>query len=111
MMFAAGLVPDTATRDKLITSVATFLSSGQGDKPWCDLYEVNTGNITTFTNRAVVGGVYSLLARDISVQPLGATETKSAAAALSMPIYILLVSLLSCVATLSDSPTRPSLLF
>jgi Domain of unknown function (DUF1793) len=107
MMFAAGLVPDASIRNKLITSVVNFLSSGQGNNGWCDLYEVNGGNVTSFVNRAVVGGVYSLLARDMSVKPLGAIsdQTQSnSAVALPMPMHLLLVSLLSHgVASVSES--------
>jgi len=92
MMFAAGLAPDTATRNKLITSVVNFLSSGPCTLPWCDLYQVNTGNVsTTFVNRPVVGGVYSLLARDLPVKPLGATSNlANSTIALSVPITIFL---------------------
>ena len=93
-MFAAGLVPDTTTRNKLITSVVTFLSSGPCTLPWCDLYHVTSGDVsTTFVNRPVVGGVYSLLARDLPVKPLGATSNPTnSVKALSVPITILLVS-------------------
>ena len=93
-MFAAGLVPDTTMRNKLITSVVTFLSSGPCTLPWCDLYQVNSGDgSTTFVNRPVVGGVYSLLARDLLVRPLGATSNlTNSVKALSVPITILLVS-------------------
>lgn len=96
-MFAASLVPDTTTRNKLITSVVNFLSTGPCTLPWCDLYQVNTGDVSaTFVNRPVVGGVYSLLARDLPVKPLGATSIPTnSAMALSMPISILLVSVLS----------------
>ena len=74
MLFAAGLVPDTTTRDKLIQSVSYFLSSGPvGGNGWCDLYQVDMGNTTTFGNRVVVGGVYSLLARDLPVKALSVT--------------------------------------
>ena len=95
-MFAAGLVPDTTTRNLLITSVVTFLSSGPCNLPGCDLYQVNSGEVsTTFVNRAVVGGVYSLLARDLPLKPLGATNNPAnAATAFSVPINILLVSVL-----------------
>ena len=94
MMFAAGLVPDTTTRNKLISSVVSFLSSGPCALPWCDLYQVNSGEVsTTFVNRPVVGGVYSLLARDLPVKPLGATSKQAnSAMALSVPITIFLVS-------------------
>jgi hypothetical protein len=96
-MFAAGLVPDTATRDKLIGSVVNSLSSGPCALPWCDLYQVNSGEVsTTFVNRPVVGGVYSLLARDLPVRPLGATSNPTnSAMAFSVPITIFLVSDLS----------------
>ena len=71
LLFAAGLVPDTAMRDKLIDSVSRFLSSGPtNDCGWCDLYDVNKGNCTVFGNRAVVGGVYSLLVRDLPAKAL-----------------------------------------
>jgi hypothetical protein len=94
-MFAAGLVPDTATRSKLISSVVYFLSSGPCTLPWCDKYQVNNGDVLTeYVNRPVVGGVYSLLARDLPVRPLGATTTNSAMA-FSVPITIFLVSDLS----------------
>ena len=93
-MFAAGLVPDTTTRSKLISSVVSFLSSGPCTLPWCDLYQVNSGDgSATFVNRPVVGGVYSLLARDLPVKPLGATgNPTNSAKAFSVPITILLVS-------------------
>jgi hypothetical protein len=97
MMFAAGLVPDTATRNKLISSVVYFLSSGPCTLPWCDKYQVNTGDVLTeYVNRPVVGGVYSLLARDLPVRPLGATSNPTnSAMAFSVPITIFLVSDLS----------------
>jgi len=96
-MFAAGLVPDATTRNKLISSMISFLSSGPCDLPWCDLYQVNGGSFSpTFVNRPVVGGVYSLLARDLPVKPLGTTVSQNnSAMALSIPIYSLLVSILS----------------
>jgi len=96
MMFAAGLVPDTTTRNKLITSVVSFLSSGPCTLPWCDLYQVNSGEVSTsFVNRPVVGGVYSLLARDLPLKPLGATNNPTnSAMAFSVPITIFLVSIL-----------------
>jgi hypothetical protein len=74
-----------------------FLSSGPCTLPWCDLYQVNSGDVSaTFVNRPVVGGVYSLLARDLPVKPLGATSNlTNSAMALSVPITILLVSVLS----------------
>lgn len=98
-MFAAGLVPDTSTRNKLITNLVNFLSTGPCALPWCDLYQVDNGNVSaTFTNRPVVGGVFSLLARDMSVKPLGATA--NSAMTLPVPIFILLVSLLSASCTL-----------
>jgi hypothetical protein len=96
-MFAAGLVPDTATRNKLISNVVYSLSSGPCTLPWCDKYQVNTGDVLTeFVNRPVVGGVYSLLARDLPVRPLGATSNPTnSAMAYSVPITIFLVSDLS----------------
>ena len=97
-MFAAGLVPDTTTRNKLIASVVKSLSSGPCTLPWCDLYQANNGGIhpKAGVNRPVVGGVYSLLARDLPVKPLGATSNPTnSAKAFSVPIYILLVSVLS----------------
>ena len=96
-MFAAGLVPDATTRNKLISSMISFLSSGPCDLPWCDLYQVNGGSFSpTFVNRPVVGGVYSLLARDLPVKPLGATsKPNNSEMAFSVPMTIFLVSVLS----------------
>jgi len=96
-MFAAGIVPDETTRNKLITSVHRFLSEGQCTLPWCDRYQVTSGAVdNALVNRPVVGGVYSLLARDLPVKPLGATsKPNNSEMAFSVPMTIFLVSVLS----------------
>ena len=109
-MFSAGLVPDTTTRNQLIAGIAKYLSTGPCTGPMCDLYQVNGGSFSpTFVNRPVVGGVYSLLARDMPVKPLGAIgNQKNSAIALSRYILSLWVSsLLSRDDALSDSAIRP----
>ena len=96
-MFAAGIVPDETTRNKLITSVYHFLSEGPCTLPWCDRYQVTNGEVDkALVNRPVVGGVYSLLARDLPVKPLGATSIpNNSEMAISVPMTIFLVSVSS----------------
>ena len=98
-MFSAGLVPDTldtTMRNKLIASLLNYLTTGSCTAPGCDLYQVNGGSFSpTFVNRAVVGGVYALLARDLPVKPLTTGNQKNSATTLSISVYLLLVSLLS----------------
>jgi len=103
-MFSAGLVPDTTMRNKLISSIVKYLSTGSCTAPWCDLYQVNGGSFSpTFVNRPVVGGVYSLLARDLPVKPLGATgDQNNSAIALSIfSLPLLFLQFFICYHTLS----------
>lgn len=37
MLFAAGLVPDTVTRDALVEKVEHYLESGPDHRPWSTL--------------------------------------------------------------------------
>ena len=107
MLFAAGLVPDTSTRDKLIDSVSLFLSSGlTSDYGWCDLYDAGTGKGANFGNRAVVGGVYSLLARDLPVKTIFTESSQNTVTNSATPLSwnVVMVSALSFV--LIRIPTR-----
>ena len=107
MLFAAGLVPDTLTRDKLIDSVSLFLSSGlTSDYGWCDLYDAGTGKGANFGNRAVVGGVYSLLARDLPVKTIFTESSQNTGTTFATPLpwSVIMVSALSFLS--SWIPTR-----
>lgn len=54
MVVAAGLVPDTSTRDTLVKSAYLFLSFGPTDSSsWYDLYQVDTGKHAISGKRAV----------------------------------------------------------
>jgi hypothetical protein len=85
MAFAAGLVPDTDTRDALLSKAQSYIQNGPIHSPWGSLcvkcfmlyvaylilpsrltlsFETVAGNTTTNTaGRPSVGGVYALLVR------------------------------------------------
>ena len=82
MAFAAGLVPDTDTRDMLMSKAQSYIQNGPIRAPWGSLcvkyfmrhlfnltfrftlsFETVAGNTTANTSgRPSVGGVYALLA-------------------------------------------------
>jgi hypothetical protein len=86
MVFAAGLVPDTDTRDVLLSKAQSYIQNGPIRAAWGSLcvkcfmlclaylvlrfcltlsFETVAGNTTTNTyGRPSVGGVYALLARE-----------------------------------------------
>jgi hypothetical protein len=65
-MFAAGLAPETSTRDLLISRAKNFLQSGDSNLPWASYIGATDGKAVDSTfNRPSIGGVYALLARDI----------------------------------------------
>ncbi|KAJ7682669.1 DUF1793-domain-containing protein [Mycena polygramma] len=61
-IWTAAIVTDTAVRDVLISSVKKWVSDGQNNAPFGDLYDTVSGAAVGFRARPVVGGHLALLA-------------------------------------------------
>jgi hypothetical protein len=70
MTFAAGLVPDTTTRDNIISKVQYYIKNAPDNMPWSSLYQVINGSAVTGSfNEVNVGGVFALLVREYVFSP------------------------------------------